>query len=123
MTLMRPVGITLPGADATISIRLKQAHAKARQNIPIIAKTIARPIGDGGVSIISSAAGRNANSSRSRTAGTPAAFGALSDFMASLNTVERSIAPRSSDQFIVRAVLDETSTFQGDDAVRVPHSR
>jgi hypothetical protein len=38
------------------------AQPRARQNAPMITKTIARPIGDGGDSTISSAAGRNVSS-------------------------------------------------------------
>jgi hypothetical protein len=61
--LVRPLGTILPGADATISIVPAEAHAKATQKIVMMVAPIARPIGAGGVSMISSAAGRNATSS------------------------------------------------------------
>src|SRR6516165_154366 len=56
----------LPAADATISTWPKNAHASARQHRAMMLNTIVRPTGDGGVSTISSAAGRNASSCLSR---------------------------------------------------------
>jgi hypothetical protein len=60
---LRPLGIIFPGAEAMMSTLPRNAQAKARQNSPMV-KPIARPSGDGGVSI-SSAAGKNASSSLS----------------------------------------------------------
>src|SRR5262245_10723245 len=61
-TLVRPLGTIFPLADATMSIVPHQAHISAAQNSRMMVVAIARPIGDGGVSTISSAAGRNASS-------------------------------------------------------------
>ena len=47
-----------------MSIVPHDAQTSAAQNRTMIVPTIARPVGDGGVSTISSAAGRNASSSR-----------------------------------------------------------
>src|SRR5207248_8728228 len=62
-TLTRPLGRILPLAEATISMVPHQAQTSATQNSSAMAAATARPMGDGGVSTISSAAGRNANSS------------------------------------------------------------
>ena len=68
MTLVRPLGMILPGAVATMSTVPRQAQASASTNTMMIVAPIARPIGEGGVSTISSAAGRKASSwSRRRT--------------------------------------------------------
>jgi hypothetical protein len=72
MILVRPVAMILPGAVATMSILPNAAHASARQNSAMIVIAMARPRGEGGVSTISSAAGRKASCSRSRR---PRAFG------------------------------------------------
>ena len=64
-----------------MSILPNAAQASARQNRAMIVTPIARPVGEGGVSTISSAAGRKAISSRSRRA---ADFGngtTLADFV------------------------------------------
>jgi hypothetical protein len=66
MTLLRPLGIIFPGAVATISRWPKLAHISANTNAAITLAPIARPIGEGGVSTISSAAGKNSSSSGSR---------------------------------------------------------
>src|SRR6476620_12645973 len=61
--LVRPLGTIFPVVAATISIVPAHAQLTATQNSKIIVAPIARPTGDGGVSAISSAAGRNASSS------------------------------------------------------------
>ena len=61
---MRPLGTILPVAEATMSIVPNQAQTSASAEQRDDGAAIARPIGDGGVSTISSAAGRNASSSR-----------------------------------------------------------
>jgi len=53
----------LPVADATMSIVPNHDQISARQNSRMMFATSRRPIGDGGVSTISSAAGRKASSS------------------------------------------------------------
>src|SRR5437660_3403362 len=69
MTFVRPLGMILPEAVATMSTVPRQAQASASTNTAMIVAPIARPIGDGGVSTISSAAGRKASSwSRRRRA-------------------------------------------------------
>ena len=71
MILVRPLGTILPGAEATMSIVPDQAQASAAQNSTMMVAPIARPIGDGGVSTISSAAGRKASSSPRRVVRAP----------------------------------------------------
>src|SRR5262249_5752266 len=61
-TLVLPLGTIFPGADATMSIVPHQAQASAALNGGMLLTAVARPTGEGGVSTISSAAGRNANS-------------------------------------------------------------
>src|SRR6476620_6626492 len=110
MIFVRPLAMILPGAEATMSILPKAVQASARQNKAMIVTPMARPIGDGGVSTISSAAGRKASSSRSRRL---RAFGngttaALVDFMnATLQAIKRRVAPACPDQLIMLAVLNE----------------
>src|SRR5712691_3582 len=127
MTLVRPLGMIFPGAEATMSISPRDAQAKARQNRAMMVTPMARPIGDGGVSTISSAAGRNASSSLSRRL--PLRESAMTfladcseDFMDSgLQAVERGIAAAGLDQIVMGAVLDDAARFEGDDPVGAPH--
>src|SRR5215831_6014418 len=63
MTLVRPLGTIRPDAVATISTLLRHAQTRARQNNAMIVPPMAPAIGGGGVSTISSAAGRKASSS------------------------------------------------------------
>ena len=106
---------------------------RPRQNSATIVAPIARPIGDGGVSTISSAAGRKASSSFSRVSrvtgkemtffaffATPfaASMAALADFMdTTLHSVERRVAPAHTDEIIVSAVFDKTAMVERQDAV------
>src|SRR5690348_1350402 len=69
MTLSPPWATILPGAVATMSIWPKHAQASAALKIRMTTRPSARPTGDGGVSTISSAAGRNSVSTRSRPRG------------------------------------------------------
>src|SRR5204863_3157393 len=62
MTLVLPLGTIFPVADETMSTVPHQDQNSAAQNRAMMVSSIARPIGDGGVSTISSAAGRNASS-------------------------------------------------------------
>src|SRR5262245_34914735 len=125
MTLVRPVGMILPGAEATMSMLPKQVQAKARQKRLMIVAPMARPVGDGGVSTISSAAGRNASSCllrRRRASGRGTTF--LADFMdATLQAVDRGIAPARPDQIVMAAVLDQPAAFNGNDAIGGAHGR
>src|SRR2546423_3605828 len=132
MVLVRPLVMILPGAEATMSILPNAAQPSARQNRAMIVTPIARPVGEGGVSTISSAAGRNAISSRSRRAfgnGTTLADFVDSDVMdsdlmdATLHAVEGGIAPAFPDQLLVRAVLDQAAALNGHDAVAAAHVR
>ena len=68
MTLLRPVGITFPGAVATTSTWLKLAQTSEVTNSTIKVAPMALPVGEGGDSTISKAAGKKAYSSRSRGA-------------------------------------------------------
>src|ERR1700737_1719889 len=134
MVLVRPLVMILPGAEATMSILPNAAQPSARQNRAMMVTPIARPVGEGGRPTISSAAGRNAISSRSRRAaafgnGTTLADFVDSDFMdsdfmdATLHAVEGGIAPPGSDQLVMRAVLDEAAALNGHDAVAGAHRR
>src|ERR1700733_1311409 len=104
-----------------------------RQNSATMVAPIARPIGDGGVSTISSAAGRNASSSFSRVSRVTgnemtffaffampfaASMAALADFMdTTLHSVEHGIAPTHTDEIIMRPVFDKTAVVERQDAV------
>src|SRR5262249_33737116 len=133
MILVRPLGTIFPVADATMSIVPHQDQASAAQNSKMIVTAIVRPSGDGGVSTISRAAGRNASSARRRPGVRPnrlmrrvglAGTTALTGFMqASLQPVQRCIAAAGLDQDVVGSVLDQTAAFQGDDAIGRPHCR
>src|SRR6266508_4660564 len=133
MTLVRPLGTIFPVADATMSIVPHQAHTSAAQNSRMTVAPIVRPIGDGGVSTISSAAGRNASSSLRRscarrngmTRGTGLTGVASSaDFMNScLQPMQGCIAAASLDQRVMGAVLDQASALERHDAIRRAHGR
>src|ERR1700736_600663 len=133
MVLVRPLVMILPGAEATMSILPNAAQPSARQNRAMIVTPIARPVGEGGDSTISSAAGRNAISSRSRRAragnGTTLADFVDSDFVDSdfmdptLPAVEGGIAAPGSDQLVMRPILDQAAALNGHDAVAGAHRR
>src|ERR1700729_2742860 len=130
MSLTRPLGTTLPVADATISTWPKVAQSNARQKSATIVPPIARPIGDGGVSTISSAAGKKASSSnwrRPRETGKVMIFlvtasAALADFMkTTLETTKGRVATTPAYQFIMRTVLDEAPVIERENAIREAH--
>src|SRR6516162_4414464 len=133
MTLTRPLGRIFPVADATISMVPHQAQISAMQNSRMMALPIARPIGDGGVSTISSAAGRNASSSRRFGCGRRSGMTRCTDLSGiassadlmepSLQTMQRCIAAAGFDQRVVASVLDQAAAIEGDDAVRRSHGR
>src|SRR6478735_7408360 len=126
ISLVRPPGTILPVAVATISTRPNDAHTSATQKTAMILAAIARPTGDGGDSVISSAAGRNAISCSRRRAG---GFGngtifVLADAMdACLEEVELRIAAVRADQLVMRAVLDNAASLDGDDAIGLADRR
>src|SRR5215470_11323641 len=137
-TLVRPLGTIFPVADATMSIVPHQAQASAAQNSTAMVAAIARPIGDGGVSTISSAAGRNASSSLRRSHATRIGTtrrvcltGVAGSMLADsadimdpcLQPMQRCITATRLDQCIVRAVLDQTAALQRDDAIHRPYGR
>src|SRR6516165_2461747 len=108
----------LPVAEATMSTRPKKAHASARQNKAVMLNAIVRPMGDGGVSTISSAAGKNASSALSRPllvredGGAFRRFGAapcdvsLDGFMDTrLEPMELRVTPARIDELVVGAIL------------------
>src|ERR1700735_4565770 len=110
MSLTRPLGTTLPEAEATMSTCPKIAQISPRTNNATMVAPIERPIGDGGVSTISSAAGRNASSSfwrRSRFTGKETTFlvtsiTALADLMdATLQPVKVRVASAGPYEVIV----------------------
>src|SRR5215469_5443215 len=134
MSLVWPVGMILPVAEAMISTWPKNAHTSARQNRAMMLNTIVRPTGDGGVSRISSAAGKNASSSLSRPllvredGGVFRTFGAarcdvcLTDCIdARLEPMEHRVAPARIDELVVGAILHQPSAIDGDDAIGPAH--
>src|SRR5262249_48151887 len=133
MTLLRPLGTIFPVDDATMSIVPHQAQTSAAQNSRMMMAPIARPIGDGGVSTISSAAGRKANSSLRRSCvrrngitpgGRSAGVVGLADFReAGLQPMQRCVTPAGLDQRVVGAVLDQSAAIERDDAVGRAHGR
>src|SRR5271156_3792477 len=117
MSLTRQLGTTLPEAEATMSTCPKMAQISARTKSATMVMPIERPIGDGGVSTISSAAGRKASSSfsrRSRFIGNDTTFfvasiAALADLMdATLQPVKVRVASAGPYQVIVSTILNET---------------
>src|SRR5262249_37516461 len=124
MTLVRPLGTILPVAEATMSIVPIKAQISAAQNNRTMLAPIARPIGDGGVSTISRAAGRKANSARlPRTRrNEPTRFivkfaiaAVLTGFMnPCLQAVQRCIAAAGLDQRLMGAVFDQAAAFERD---------
>src|SRR5712691_1309215 len=116
MVFVRPLGMILPGALATMSTVPRQAQASANTNTAMIVTPIARPIGDGGVSTISSAAGRNASSwsRRRRAPASGKATTALDDFMdPSLEAVQHRVAATGAHQLVMRAVFDDPPAVDG----------
>src|SRR5262245_6973125 len=104
----------------------RQAQAIATPNTAINVSEIARPIGDGGVSIISSAAGRNASASLARSWRVPGivASALADDFMDSrLQAVKGSIATAGSDQLVMGPVFDQPASFQGENPGTMPNAR
>src|SRR5215470_16698406 len=125
MILVRSLGTIRPGATATISSLPRQAQTSTMQNKAMIVPPMAPAIGGGGVSTISSAAGRKASSSWVRaTVLSGRAARALMDFMdACLQTVQRRIAAACSDQIIMGAVLSQTAAVDSDQAIASPNGR
>src|SRR5712675_1825132 len=125
MIFVRPLGMILPGATATMSTVPMHAQPSATANTAMMVKATARPTGEGGVSTISSAAGRNASSSfrrSARSAGKATIF--LADFMQTcLEPVERCISAAGLDQIVMGAVLDQAAALDGDDAIGKPQRR
>src|ERR1700682_3029821 len=93
-----------PCATATMSTVPTHAQAKATTNTAMMVKATARPIGDGGVSTISSAAGRNASSSLRRSG-------------PCLEAIEGGISATGLDQIVMGAILDQAAPLDGDDPV------
>src|SRR5450759_2418414 len=125
ITLVRPLGMILPVAVATISTLPNVAQISARQNRAMIVAPIARRVGEGGVSTISSAAGRKASSSSRRRIsffGNGIIF--LADVMDSrLQIVQLRVAAVATDQLIMVTVFDDAAAFDGDDAIGIANRR
>src|SRR5215813_21868 len=125
MTLVRPLGTIRPVAVATMSTLPRLAHAMPTQNSATMVPPMAPARGGGGVSTISSAAGKKASSSRVRVAGfSDRDLRCLADFMdAALKTMEGRIAAASLDEVIMGAVLDQAAAVDGDESVAAPYGR
>src|SRR5215471_1999163 len=122
MVLVRPLGMILPGATATMSAVPMHAQTSATLNATMTVNAMARPIGEGGVSTISRAAGRNASSSFRRFS---RCFGKVTMFLADLmqpclESIEACISATGLDQLVVRTILDQAATLDGDDAICHP---
>src|ERR1700719_3972633 len=125
--LLRPVGTILPGAVAMMSTEPRLAQASAATKNRMMVPAMARPAGEAGVSMISSAAGRNSSSAplragergHGRMRALPSA-----DFMdAGLQTVQRGVAPAGADELVVVVILDDAAALDRDDAVGAAHGR
>src|SRR5258708_10205422 len=95
MTFVRPLGMILPSAEATISMVPNDAQMSATQKSAIMAAPIAPASGGGGDSMISKAAGKKARSAFPRdVAVRKNGHVASANFMnARLQTMQRRIAP------------------------------
>src|SRR5262249_45561373 len=99
-------------------------HTSATRNTAAMDAETARPVGEGGVSTISSAAGRNASSSRLRVGLCNEALIRLAHVMdARLHARQGRLWTAAPDQLLVRPVLDEAAALDGDDAVGRAHRR
>src|SRR5262245_27053543 len=123
IVLVRPLGMILPDATATMSSVPMHAKASATLNTAMMVKAMARPIGEGGVSTISRAAGRNSSSPFRRScSGKATTF--LADLMQPcLEPIESCISAAGLDQVVVSAILDQAAPLDGDDSVRDPQRR
>src|SRR5580704_10233507 len=127
ISLVRPPGTILPVDVVTISTLPSDAHASATQKTATMLTPIARPTGEAGVSVISSAAGRNAiSASRRRISalGSATAFLLLAGVMdARLQVMQLCVAPVRTDQILVVAVLDDAASLDRNDPVGLAHRR
>ncbi len=88
----------------------------------------ARPIGDAGVSRISSAAGRNCRAVSTRCLGKLSNRRFCSALLANgmdscLELVKHFVAAGPFDQFVMLSVLDQAAGLDGNDPIGMPHSR
>src|SRR4029453_7744324 len=126
MTLLRPVGTILPGAVATKSTNPSPAQVNASTKNAVIAPAMERPAGEAGVSMISSAAGRNSRSLWEREGN-----GSLRDAVAmsphllqsGLRAVEHGIPSAAAQKFVVRAVFDYPTLVDRQYPVGQPQGR
>src|ERR1700716_4625895 len=120
ISFVRPPGTILPVDVVTISTLPSDAHASATQKTAMMLAPVARPAGDGGLSVISSAAGRNAIScSRRRiSALRKGTMVLLTDVMDSrLEVMQLCVAAVGAEQIVVLAVLDDAAPLDRDDPV------
>src|SRR5579883_189050 len=126
MIFVRPVGTILPEAVAMMSTWPKYDQAIAAAKNRMIVAPMARPKGEAGVSMISSAAGRNSSSARRspsrRGSGIKASERASACLMnPRLNAVEQGVAAAAPDQLVMAAILDDAAALDGDDAIGRAH--
>src|SRR5580658_9150829 len=95
------------------------AQTIAEVNMATIAQAPRRPIGEGGLSMISRAAGRKPISSRlRRRCAAAAATSVLSCFtVASLQSMQRGVSTALLQKFRMRAVFDDAPAVDCDDAI------
>ena len=84
---------------------------------------MARPTGEGGVSVISRAAGRNASSSRPRAFGRKRTTFSPGFIDPRLNAMQRGVAAAGFDELVVRSVLGKPAFVDGEDPVGRSHRR
>src|SRR5215467_4856281 len=127
MTLVRPVGTILPEAVAMMSTWPSVAQAIAAAKNAMIVAAIARPVGEAGVSRISSAAGKNSSSALRgfgpRNATTLSDLGSDRVMEARLKPVKRRVAAAGADQVVVAAVFDQPAAINRNDAISAANGR
>src|SRR5215470_2332083 len=133
ITLTLPLGTILPWATATTSTLPNQLHTSASTSSSTMARARTRWSGEAGVSVISSAAGRNSSSSRERLrvvaarSAARAARATLTDRTSRLPHamephlvfVQARVPAAAGQELLVRPVLDEAAALDRDDAVGV----
>ena len=125
--MTRPVGSSLPGATALTSSRPKNDQAKAAAKTAQIVSIVATGSGEGGVSRISSAAGRNSRlrpgtaEATLRPARARAAHRDLRSGSDCSCPQPRIETVGTRQQLLVRAGFDDLAAAHADDAVAVAH--
>src|SRR5262249_25472017 len=119
--------MVLPLATATISTLPRIAQPSPASVTRQSVSAVARPSGLGGVSVTSSAAGRNARACREASSGgtsrsrTERADMGLSSASNGLDAMQVGIAAAPGNQLLMGAVFDDRAVLDGEDAVGAAH--